>query len=356
VSRASCAYLMAKTYQLVRRRIGLPFVFHLTVSIVVLATIFLHPGLNALFGRSKTETTTAVDILQKYRIEGLKGLSHALVISCNATRMDWMNFKMRESVIQPRMFPCVNANSMEWEALLPLWKKRANHSPINSPGALAILATWQKILYRCYHSIECANLIVFEDDVYFHRNFDANAVTTIETARRSHFDVVYLGANCHSFCNLRDYPKASHETLRKFQSSKELQVLEIEVDLRGVAQNRHIYGCYGVLLARNAIERMYSELRHLDRVALPIDKLLEKVYRDFSLKSGIAYPHLVIPEVRESSNMGARDLSKFVEHTIASCDMLVGAPITSLTEAPGALLTRWLALRAQPIMVTDDRA
>ena len=166
----------------------------------------------------------------------------------------------------------------------------------------------------------------------------------------------HLGANCHSFCNLRDYPKASHETLRKFQSSKELQVLEIEVDLRGVAQNRNIYGCYGVLLARRAIERMYSELRHLDRVALPIDQLLEKVYRDFSLKSGIAHPHLVIPEVRESSNMGARDLSKFVEHTIASCDMLVGAPITSLTEAPGALLTRWLALRAQPIMVTDDRA
>ena len=329
---------------------------HLTLSIIVAASIFFHPGLNALLGRSETETTSPVDMLQKYRIEGLRGLSHALVISCNATRMDWMDFKSRESVIQPKMFPCVNANSVEWKALLPLWKMRANHSPINSPGALAILATWQKILYRCYHSIECANLIVFEDDVYFHQNFDANAVTTIETARRSHFDVVYLGANCHSFCNLRDYPKASHETLRKFQSSKELQVLEIEVDLRGVAQNRNIYGCYGVLLARRAIERMYSELRHLDRVALPIDQLLEKVYRDFSLKSGIAHPHLVIPEVRESSNMGARDLSKFVEHTIASCDMLVGAPITSLTEAPGALLTRWLALRAQPIMVTDDRA
>jgi len=65
-----------------------------------------------------------------------------------------------------------------------------------------------------------------------------------------------------------------------------------------------VYGGFGLLLSSRFVELLNDELMVLENVLLPIDDLIQAIYRRFQLKVGIAFPFLVIPETRESSNMG----------------------------------------------------
>ena len=46
---------------------------------------------------------------------------------------------------------------------------------------------------------------------------------------------------------------------------------------------------------------------------LPIDNLIEEIYRKHDWKTGICFPYLIIPEVRKSSNMGSQELKVFLK-------------------------------------------
>jgi len=133
-----------------------------------------------------------------------------------------------------------------------------------SPGALGLLETYRRLL--AHLADDPAPVLLFEDDVYFHRDFDRLFQEVPGLAAR--FDVVYLGANIH----------------------------------RG-----RVYGTFGVALSKRARDRLARALEGSSQVA--VDNALAALVPPLS--RFIAQPYLVIPEVRDSDTSGARDMLEF---------------------------------------------
>jgi hypothetical protein len=261
------------------------------------------------------------DKLELYRVTEFAGISHALIVSGNETKAKWMMFKTRHVGFKMNIFESVMAGTPEWMKYAHFFRNRDadygnSNYQINSPAALGLLATWRKIMYRCYYSRSCTNLLIFEDDIYFHNRFESLLIETASSQHALQYDLIYLGANCQPPCNLRDSPDATHEQLMELHDISRGVIAEINTYIPRKDLRCRIYGTFGLLLSRKMIEVLFHELRDLRLVMLPIDNLIEEVYRRDHLKVGICFPFLTIPEVRESSNMGSQELEVFLKDRI----------------------------------------
>jgi hypothetical protein len=102
-----------------------------------------------------------------------------------------------------------------------------------------------------------------------------------------------------------EFPHATHQDLERLHSSTELQILEKEGT---------VWGTYGLALSRSLILVVNESLSDLRKVNLPIDDHLAMIVTKYKFKSGICFPSLVIPETRDSTNMGSvhADFAEFV--------------------------------------------
>lgn len=172
-------------------------------------------------------------------------------------------------------------NSNEYQEIYTSYLNNLNGQKplINSIGALGIIFTWINLLEHCIDK-NYNKVCIFEDDVYFSKNFIFPEIKS---------DITYLGASQTKF------------------STKQLKLINNNKNYY-LDDNVLTYGCYSVILNNKALKNLYTRL--IKKVDKPLDIIINEVAIKSNLSSKIIYPYLVIPEVRDSDNMGKRSLEK----------------------------------------------
>jgi hypothetical protein len=249
--------------------------------------------------------------LESYKIDGFLHISHALVISCDSNRERSMSQRMKELSISFGFYRGVSKSSHGWDAYQKMLRPMTSSYRINSLSALGILATWRHISLDCCKNPNCSRVLIFEDDVYFSKDFEHDLSAIADSPGFSIYDVIYLGANCDSPCNL--YRSPDEATLRGFQSLDSASIHEINTISR---KRTNVYGAFGILVTKAVFCLLSNELFDLSKATLPLDVLIETIYHRHHLRTGIIFPYLVIPDVRESTNMGPRNFQQFASQRL----------------------------------------
>jgi glycosyltransferase involved in cell wall biosynthesis/GR25 family glycosyltransferase involved in LPS biosynthesis len=161
---------------------------------------------------------------------------------------------------------------------------------INSEGAYGILLTYKKLLYEIENN---KNIIIFEDDIVFHKNFYKNLFNYNSNIFLSN-DIVYLGAN------QARWNEDIENTIKKH-------------NYYNVCKQKYYwhYGAYSIFLTPKIFNLIKLKLDDmLSSNLLTIDMLLWHIIVDDTnnIKSTILYPNLIIPQLKESDNMDSRDI------------------------------------------------
>jgi len=163
------------------------------------------------------------------------------------------------------------------------------NNPSTKLGAYGIVNSYEKLFNHVLDQ-GMEDVLVFEDDCYFHKDFKKLLVE-----KRSLFiknDVVYLGYNQFSY------------------DEKQLEELDAGRDFT-FSKNKDVYGFYGIYFKRKAVNALLSGMD--SNRGLTIDYIAYKTWKKESMAVSLLNPALVIPEVRDSDNMGGRDIFQFLE-------------------------------------------
>jgi glycosyltransferase involved in cell wall biosynthesis len=166
-----------------------------------------------------------------------------------------------------------------------------NKPAVNSEGAYGLLLTYKKLLSKIDNN---ENIIIFEDDIVFHKNFYENLFKYNSTFFLSN-DIVYLGGN---------HPKWHEETENQIKKDNYYTICK--------KQYYWTYGTYSIFLTPKIINIIKMNLTNmLSSKLVSIDILLWFICADMktNIKSAVLYPNLILPQIKESDNMGARDIS-----------------------------------------------
>lgn len=153
-----------------------------------------------------------------------------------------------------------------------------------SLGSIGLLLTYEKLLRYAIEK-DLPEIFILEDDIYFHKNF--NDLFKKNKYLIENKDIIFLGT-----------------------SQSELPV--IKGHFYEMNQQQYTYGTYSIILKKKFIKILYHSLRNKN---IDIDVLINNLYREnyYDLKSIIFYPPLILPEVRDSLNMGKRKLDLFLK-------------------------------------------
>ena len=223
-----------------------------------------------------------IELLDKSRLPLLiKGdnLNNCEILLINLRRrndrLDFMKFKLKDFKYNISIWYAIDGYSVENIKLFDTLKD----TKIKSPGALGLLLTYRNLIDYCLDK-NLDRVILLEDDIYLSDeflNYDFNSLKE---------DVIYLGANQSNFSNE--------------------QLLPIENNsYYNVDNKNYTYGTYGISLSKSFLQKLKQELLNLQN---PIDVVIYKLINNNGI---VIYPNLVIPELRESENMGKRDLNEF---------------------------------------------
>jgi glycosyltransferase involved in cell wall biosynthesis len=178
---------------------------------------------------------------------------------------------------------------------------------VNSEGAYGLLSTYKKLLYNIENK---KNIIIFEDDIVFHKNFYENLFKYDSNFFLTN-DIVYLGANQSR------WNEDIENTIKKH-------------NYYNVCKQKYYwnYGTYSMFLTPKIINLIKIKLNDmLSYDLLTIDILLWYIIIDDTnnIKSKILYPNLIIPQLKESDNMESRDIELLADSkkwTIIDYDFL----------------------------------
>lgn len=158
-------------------------------------------------------------------------------------------------------------------------------------GALGLMLTWRDWLDHVL-SAGHRRVLLLEDDVYFHHDFVRRFAD--EVPRGS--PIVYVGGHQCERCPMQ---QAAIDTGRA---------------LVPVSPEARVYGTFGLLMDADFLAGLHPTITDIMRWDGPIDAILWEHQRAFPAHRGcITHPPLVVPEVRESMNMGPRDLTTFAD-------------------------------------------
>jgi hypothetical protein len=103
---------------------------------------------------------------------------------------------MQKSAIRIARYNAVLLGGSEWGQYSHQLKPLSASYFINSPVALALLATWREPMIRCSLSSDCTHLLVLENDVYFLENFQVKLIEAVSISRERKFELLHIGINC----------------------------------------------------------------------------------------------------------------------------------------------------------------
>lgn len=190
-------------------------------------------------------------------------------------RLEFMKFKLKNIQLSVRLVHAVNGYEL---------KNNILSSKNKSLGSYGLLLTYEKILRYALEN-NLSEILILEDDIYFHKDFN-NLFKQYNNLMEDK-DIIYLGTS-----------------QTEFQNSENL----FNYDMN---EKYYSYGTYAIILKKKIISLLYHSLRNKN---LDIDILINHLFRkhQFELNTLIFYPPLVIPEVRDSLNMGTRVLNDFL--------------------------------------------
>lgn len=163
-----------------------------------------------------------------------------------------------------------------------------NHdTKLTSPGALGIIITFRKLLEDAIEK-KYENILIFEDDCVFHKNFWEELSKHIDKIKK--YPVFYLGANQFRWTD---------EQINKVSNNQGYHT--------STSGTSYSYGCFGISIRKDFYTKILSKIFTLSNIKYPIDVIINFVLRESGLPGYVCYPNLVIADVTESDNMGGRD-------------------------------------------------
>lgn len=183
--------------------------------------------------------------------------------------------------------------------------KLKSNFQVSSLGAYGILLTYQKLL-NFAKGKHYKKIMIFEDDIYFHQNFHhmMNLLVKNETFKTS--NLLYLGANQSAW----NRKQITHIAKISNHNGNSLVTYPLSHSYRHIT-----YGAYGIVIDQDFITNLLHKLNNLNKqsVIRTLDSTFFHIVKKNSLKSSVVYPNIIIPEVRDSDNIGPRNLSKMAQ-------------------------------------------
>lgn len=170
-------------------------------------------------------------------------------------------------------------------------KKNGSHQPINSAGAAGILKTYLSI-FKDALSKNLDYVAMVEDDNYFHPDLIHKLRTSVNLLEKCH--VVWVGSNQSHY---------SKEQLNSIKNNEDY-----------LLDNVPIAGAFFIIFSKKIYTYLYDYLeKNFLTNNYPLDVLLDLILVKENIKATVLYPRPVIPEVRDSDNMGPREHIRFYQ-------------------------------------------
>lgn len=173
---------------------------------------------------------------------------------------------------------------------LPVERRRGGMcQPVNNIGALGLLKTYRNILEDAINK-DLDYVALVEDDNYYHPKL-LNKLREC-TKFLDENDILWVGSNqCMYLPN---------------------QIEKIKKNMNYNLGNGHIAGTFFIILSKRMYTFVYNYLKqNFASNIYPIDVLLDLTLKQNKWKALILYPRPVIPEIRDSDNMGPRNHISF---------------------------------------------
>ena len=220
-------------------------------------------------------------------------------------RRRFMRYKLDDVGLHSVSFwPATDGRTKAHRAMFEDYKARCANDfgdyPVGiTPGAFGLILTWRALVDDILGS-GAERALVLEDDVYFHRRFAERL--TDEVPRDA--SVVYLGGHQDWRCEVQQ------------------AAIDAGRSCFPVTASRPTWGTYAIVIRRAfAQELMSSVLSQPSRWDAPLDWFVWRTLVEYPQYRGVvAHPSLVIPEVRDSDNMGPRDIVSFAQSRGISLD------------------------------------
>lgn len=203
---------------------------------------------------------------------------HCFLINLERSRerFEFMKIKLKNIKLSVRLVNAIDGYKSNLDI----------YSTNKSLGSIGLLLTYEKLLRYAIEN-NLAEIFILEDDIYFHKNF--NSVFSKNKYLMQDKDIIFIGT---SQSELPDSVNRGH--------------------FYEMNQSQYTYGTYGIILKQKFIKILYHSLRNKN---IDIDILINHLYRknNYDLKTIVFYPPFVLPEVRDSLNMGKRKLDLFLK-------------------------------------------
>lgn len=222
------------------------------------------------------------------------GAVYCINLPRRTDRRRFMAHKCREVGFDDvRWWPAIDGREPRWRSTFEAFHERALPTGIGmdgiTPGALGLLLTWRSWVDHVLDEGH-ARVVLLEDDGYFHRDFLPRFAE--EVPRDA--PIVYLGGHQWGRCDTQAEAIAAGRS-----------IIPVSPILK-------VCGTFGLLMSHGFLSDFGAVLRDRERWDAPIDGLIWRYQCDHPEQRGsMTRPPLLVPEVRESNNMGPREIDAF---------------------------------------------
>ena len=228
---------------------------------------------------------------------------HIINLEHRHDRLLFMNYQLNELGIPSTRIDAINGKNLEdtYDAYMQNVsnsdKQRSNC--VQSLGAFGLLLTYKEHVSKL-HKLETNRVVIFEDDVFFHINYNEKLTEYKEIIQQS--DVVWLGSQYvfHNTTTLTDV-----KTKGYFKPSLDAYPYKLP------------WGTYAMVYSSRFLKLLDFHLEHdfNKRSGLHnIDIYLSKILKLYPYLNGICLkPELVLPQVYDSDLRASRDIADMVE-------------------------------------------
>jgi hypothetical protein len=177
-------------------------------------------------------------------------------------------------------FDAVDGSDEKWNGVYRIMRKKGN---VMSRGSMGIILTYIKLL-KYLHETSDERVIIFEDDISFHRMFKELWISNYDQIVSDKYHFFWLGANIIN-------PIDDQIIRKKYQT---------------------VYGGFGIMFTRTMINILIQSICSSNLWNVKhIDVMFNQILDNHNLMALIIRPYLVIPDVTDSDTQQPRNMEIF---------------------------------------------
>ena len=199
---------------------------------------------------------------------------------------------------------------------------------IKSRGAIGLILTYIQLLEDAMiHKYN--NILILEDDINFHKNFDKELERTKKNINFNEIDCIWLGANQY-----------------RFDEKQKAQIEDPNCDYYTISRLKWYYtfGTYAIGMNKHFIIELRKTL-DLNEIIYGIDVHIFWALANLRLNGRILKPFLILPDVTDSDNMGIRDQEEFMLNRMYKIEDYTYISISDIQSFKKILNTYRISLR-----------